>query len=65
MGKESEAFGEAEVASVAKLVDFQMAPEVGPRILARVTELRDRVLRSSEAIDDETAPATQFTALWR
>lgn len=65
MEKDPEAFGKAEAAGIAKLAGFHISPDLAPRILARVAELRSRVLSASEAIGGETAPATQFTALWR
>lgn len=53
---------EEDVVCAAKLAGISLTPEFRSRILARLQELRDGVLGLSDTIDENTIPATRFSA---
>ncbi len=53
---------EEDLIHAAKLAGIALTPEFRPRILARLQELREGVLRFSEKDDQDEIPAVRFSA---
>ncbi len=53
---------EEDVIHAAKLAGITLTPEFRLRILNRLHELREGVLRLSENIGEDAAPAVRFSA---